>query len=135
MGGRRENGRRGLLRSRVGRGAIAATRGFAAIAAHPLLATAGLLALLTVSIFSRHLFLGYTFPWDFQGKFTASPPFIASTVGRGTWTEWTQLVGGGTSIAIDPQSGLYYPLWWVLGLVRIPLTMTTLIDVQVVHVL
>jgi len=112
----------------------AAARASSAVARHPLAAIAGVLLVLTVGVFWRHVFLGYSFPWDFEGKFTASPPFVASTVGRGNWTEWAPFVGGGTPFASDPQSGLYYPLWWVMGLVRIPLTMGVLTDVQVVHV-
>jgi hypothetical protein len=99
------------------------------------MAIAGVLLALTVSVFWRHIFLGYSFPWDFEGKFTSTPPFVASTVGRGNWTEWAPFVGGGTPIAADPQTGLYYPVWWLMGLIRIPLTMGVLTDVQVVHVL
>ena len=112
----------------------AVARASSALARHPLAAIAGMLLVLTVGVFWRHVFLGYSFPWDFEGKFTATPPFVASTVGRGTWTEWVPFVGGGTPAASDPQSGLYYPLWWLMGLVRIPLTMGVLTDVQVVHV-
>ncbi len=115
--------------------ALAATRSSSTVARRPRMAIAGVLLALTVSVFWRHIFLGYSFPWDFEGKFTSTPPFVASTVGRGNWTEWAPFVGGGTPIAADPQTGLYYPVWWLMGLIRIPLTMGVLTDVQVVHVL
>ncbi len=98
------------------------------------LASAGALLALTVAVFFPHLFLHWSFPWDFQGKFTASPAYVASTIGRGHWTEWVPFEGGGTSIAVDLQTGLYYPLWWLLGGLHVPLTLRVLTAIQVAHI-
>jgi hypothetical protein len=96
--------------------------------------SSGALLALTAAVFFPHLFLHWSFPWDFQGKFTASPAYVASTIGRGNWTEWVPFEGGGTSIAVDLQTGLYYPLWWLLGALHIPLTLRVLTGIQVAHI-
>src|SRR5687768_2135981 len=91
-------------------------------------------ALVVGATFHRHLFAGWTFPWDFLGGYTASPAFVAQTVGRGHWTEWVPFVGGGFPMAVDLQSGLYFPLWWLLGTARVPLTFSILTAIQALHV-
>ena len=98
-----------------------------------MLATA-VVALVVGATYHRHLFAGWSFPWDFVGKFTATPPFVAVTAGQGRWTEWAPFVGGGVPVAADPQSGLYFPLWSLLGAANVPLTLSTLTAIQVLHV-
>lgn len=93
-----------------------------------------MVALVVGAVFHQHLLRGWTFPWDFLDIYTASPAFVATTAGRGHWTEWVPFVGGGSSLAVDPQSGLYFPLWWLLGAAQVPLTLSTLTTIQVLHV-
>jgi hypothetical protein len=98
-------------------------------------AGAACLTALTLIVFARHVFAGWTFPWDFLGTYTATPPFVGATVGTGHFISWTPFVASGFPVAVDPQAELYYPIWWLFGLLRVPLTLTAVTDVQVAHVL
>lgn len=100
----------------------------------PLLAVA-LLALLTTAIFRQQLFDGWSFPWDFLGSYSTTPAFVASTLGRGHPLAWSPFVASGFPADIDLQAGVYYPLWWLLGVLHVPLTLGVLTAVQVGHVL
>jgi hypothetical protein len=94
---------------------------------------AGLLAL-TTCIFHLQLFDGWSFPWDFVGPYTATPPLVADTFGHGQPLAWSPFVASGFPIDVDPQAGVYFPVWWLLGILRIPATLSILTVVQVAHV-
>ena len=94
-----------------------------------------LLALLTIGIFREQLFDGWSFPWDFLGSYSTTPAFVASTLGRGHPLAWSPFVASGFPADIDLQAGVYFPLWWVLGALQVPLTLGVLTAVQVGHVL
>jgi hypothetical protein len=94
-----------------------------------------LLALLTAWVFRQQLFDGWSFPWDFLGSYSTTPAFVAATIGRGHPLAWSPFVASGFPVDVDPQAGVYYPVWWLLGALRVPLTLGALTDVQVVHVL
>ena len=102
-------------------------------ALYPALAVA-LLATLTTGVFVRQLFGHWTFPWDFVGGYTATPPFVAVTVGSGHFVSWTPFVASGFPVDVDPQVGAYYPVWWLFGLLGVSLNLTALTIIQVVHV-
>lgn len=99
----------------------------------PLLAIA-LLGVLTAWVFRLQLFDQWTFPWDFLGGSSTTPAFVAATIGRGHPLAWSPFVASGFPVDVDPQAGVYFPLWWLLGALRVPLTLAVLTDVQVVHV-
>jgi hypothetical protein len=99
----------------------------------PVVITAGLLVL-TASIFHRQLFDGWTFPWDFLGTYSTTPAFVAATFGHGHPLSWSPFVASGFPVDVDPQAGLYFPGWWLLGALRIPATLSVLTAVQVAHV-
>lgn len=88
----------------------------------------------TVVVFRRHLFSGYTFPWDFWGKYSAGPAFVSSSVGAGNPFDWTPFSGGGAPLAVDLQVGLYFPVWWLLGVLHIPATISVVTLVQILHI-
>lgn len=98
-------------------------------------ATALLLAGLTVWIFRLQLLDRWSFPWDFLGTYTTTPAFVADTIGRGHPLFWSPYVASGFPVDINPQAGVYFPLWWLLGALHIPLTLHALTTVQVGHVL
>lgn len=98
-------------------------------------ATTLLLAGLTVWIFHLQLFDRWSFPWDFLGTYTTTPAFVADTIGRGHPLFWSPYVASGFPVDVSPQAGVYYPLWWLLGALHIPLTLHALTTVQVGHVL
>jgi hypothetical protein len=100
----------------------------------PVLAV-GLLTALTLFTFRRLLFDHWTFPWDFVGAYTTTPAFVAASVGGGHLLSWSPYVASGFPIAVDPQSGIYFPGWWLLGVLHVSATLRVLTAVQVVHVL
>jgi hypothetical protein len=100
----------------------------------PALALAALTVLVLV-VFVRQVFEGWTFSWDFVGAYSASPAFVGASMGHGHLLAWSPYVASGFPVDIDVQSGVYYPVWWLLGLLRVPLTLGVVTDVQVLHVL
>lgn len=94
----------------------------------------GLLAAITMWAFRFQLFEHWSFPWDFLGTYSTTPAFVADTIGRGHPLFWSPFVASGFPIDVDPQAGLYFPVWWILGLLRISPTLHVLTIVQVVHV-
>jgi hypothetical protein len=100
----------------------------------PVFITAGLLAL-TVFIFEKYILGRWTFPWDFVGAYTTTPAFVAATIGTGHVLSWSPFVASGFPVDIDPQAGMYYPGWWLLGILGIPATLRVLTVVQIAHVL
>jgi hypothetical protein len=98
-------------------------------------ATVTLLLALTIWIFKQQLFENWSFPWDFLGTYTTTPAFVADTIGRGHPLSWSPFVASGFPVDVDPQAGLYFPLWWVLGALHAALTLRALTTIQVAHVL
>ncbi|MGH9268099.1 MAG: hypothetical protein ACRD0D_07970, partial [Acidimicrobiales bacterium] len=92
------------------------------------------LSALAAGVFRHHLFAGYTFPWDFASGFGRVPVFVTSTFGSGRFTEWNPFGAGGMPIAWNLQAGLYFPLWWLMGLLHVPATVWVVTFVQVLHV-
>ncbi len=95
----------------------------------------GGLAILTVLVFRQQLFDHWTFPWDFVGAYTTTPAFVAASVGSGHLLSWSPFVASGFPVDIDPQAGLYFPGWWLLGGLGVPATLRVLTAVQIAHVL
>ncbi len=94
----------------------------------------GLLVVLTLLVFARQLFLHWTFPWDFLGAYSTAPAFVAATFGSGHPLSWSPFVASGFPVDVDPQAGVYFPVWWIFGALGIPLNLTAATVVQVVHV-
>ncbi len=95
----------------------------------------GTLVVITAWVFHRQLFDQWSFPWDFLGTYTTTPAFVAATFGHAHPLSWSPFVASGFPVDVDPQAGVYFPVWWILGAFRIPLTLQVLTTVQVVHVL
>ncbi|HEX2053187.1 MAG TPA: hypothetical protein VHJ78_05590 [Actinomycetota bacterium] len=92
-----------------------------------------LLLVLVGAVFRQHLFSGYTFPWDFTAT-SHMAVFIANTAGSGNYTEWIPFLGGGFPLPVNALSMLYFPVWWMLGLLGIPSTVAVQTAIQVAHV-
>lgn len=107
-------------------------------ALHSLLAPAtavGVLALLTLLVFHKQLFESWTFTWDFLGPSSTTPAFVAASVGSGHLLSWSPFVASGFPVDVDPQAGMYFPVWWLLGGLGVPATLQVLTTVQILHVL
>jgi hypothetical protein len=98
-------------------------------------AATGCLAIVTLLVFYRQLFQYWTFPWDFLGTYSTTPAYVAATVGHGHFLSWSPFVASGFPVSVNPQAELYFPGWWLAGILNIPLTLGAVTDVQVVHVL
>lgn len=114
--------RSGGRRARISRSRLVALVAFALPAA------------LTAWVFHEQLFDGWSFPWDFLGGYSTTPAFVAATIGRGHPLAWSPYVASGFPVDVDPQAGVYFPLWWLLGALRVPLTLGVLTSIQVAHV-
>src|ERR1700733_2555673 len=95
----------------------------------------GCLVALTVLVFWQQLFDHWTFPWDFLGTYTTTPAFVGASIENGHLSAWSPFVASGFPVDVNPQAGIYFPGWWLLGGLRIPLTLRVLTAVQVAHVL
>jgi hypothetical protein len=121
---------RSVTRARFRSAAISASRSRGLV---PTLAFAALI-LLTAWVFRRQLFDHWSFPWDFLGSYSTTPAFVAATIGRGHPLSWSPFVAGGFPVDVDLQAGVYFPVWWVLGALHVPLTLGVLTTIQIVHV-
>ncbi|CAN5872500.1 hypothetical protein BH23ACT12_BH23ACT12_00150 [soil metagenome] len=92
------------------------------------------MAVTTVAIFWRHLFSGWAFPHDYLA-FSRWGVFHTNTLGAGHFTEWIPFIGGGMALPNIAASGAYFPLWWVMGVLHIPATVTVLSFVHAGHIL
>lgn len=90
------------------------------------------LALATIAIFWRHLFAGYTFPFDYVAT-VRWPVFLTSNVQAGLYSEWIPFVGGGMPLPYNAASSLYFPVWWIAGWLGIPATVTMQSAVMAAH--
>jgi hypothetical protein len=88
----------------------------------------------TAAIFWRQLFAGWAFPHDYIA-FSRWGVFHTNTLGGGHFTEWIPFIGGGMALPNIAASGSYFPLWWVMGVLHIPATVTVLSFVHAGHIL
>ena len=70
-----------------------------------------------------------------MGKYTSGPAFISTLARTRQWTEWVPFAGGGVPISVDTQTGLYFPIWWALGVLNVPPTVATFTYVQLLHII
>lgn len=94
----------------------------------------GFLALVTVAVFWRHLFAGFTFPFDYVAT-SRWPVFLTNNVRGGFYSEWIPFVGGGMALPYNAASGLYFPPWLVMGWLGIPATVTVQSVIMAGHIL
>ncbi|HVL50099.1 MAG TPA: hypothetical protein VM754_01180, partial [Actinomycetota bacterium] len=97
------------------------------------LACIGVLATVALAIYWRHLFGGYGFPHDYRAT-SRWPVFITNTLTGGHFTEWIPFAGGGQPLPYNAASGMYFPVWWVLGALNVPTTLPVVNFVQAAHV-
>ncbi len=92
------------------------------------------LAALTLAIFYRQVFYHWTFPYDYLATYTEAPPFVAASIASGHLYSWSPFIAAGSPTTINIQDGLYFPLWWLGGLLGLTLDLIQLTDIQVIHV-
>lgn len=101
---------------------------------------AGWLALAVLAAQNAWLFLGHytgalAFPWDFAKTYHAVPFFWTTAVGAGTFPTWIPFQGVGYPLAMNLQSGLFYPPLWIFPALGITYSLHAAAVLQVLHVL
>jgi hypothetical protein len=93
-----------------------------------------LLLLQNVAIFWQHYFNNFGFPMDFKAYY-AHTVFWITSISNGIFPQWIPYQSMGYPLAINAQSDLYYPVFWIFALLHIPYTLHAAVIVQVIHVL
>jgi len=93
------------------------------------------LLLQNVAIFWQHYFMNAGFPGDFPTTYYAWPAFWTSSISTGIFPQWIPYEAMGYPLAMNSQSGLYYPVFWIFVLLHIPFTLHSAVIVEVLHVL
>jgi len=88
-----------------------------------------------IAIFWEHYFTNVGFPWDFTGDYYTWPAFWTTSISMGIFPHWNPFQSMGYPLAINAQSGLYYPIFWIFPLLHIPYTFHAAVIVQVLHIL
>ena len=88
-----------------------------------------------VAIFWAHYFSNVGFPLDFPMTYYAWPAFWTTAISTGIFPQWIPYQSMGYPLAINAQSGLYYPIFWLFPLLHIPFTLQGAVIVQTLHVL
>jgi hypothetical protein len=109
---------------------------FASIARRlPRCTATGVLLLFGVLAYYPQWFQGAVFPWDFLGRMTTGPSYVSAAFRNFDWPTWVPYQGSGAPLDTDILAGGYYPVWWIAGLLHIPLTVTLQAKIQVLHVI
>ena len=101
---------------------------------HPRSLAVVAMGVLATAAFSPWVFCGAIAPWDFLGVSATAPVFTAQSIAAGNWPTWTSFVAGGLPMTSDTGGELFFPLWWIAGLVDLDLTVNTLAHIQVLFV-
>jgi hypothetical protein len=89
---------------------------------------------LNLLIFSGSYSGAETFPFDFGGTYYALPAYWIASISHGEWPGWVPYLGMGYPFAAQPQSGFFYPVFWLFAALRLPYTLQLASAVQALHV-
>ena len=101
---------------------------------HPRFVVSFALFGLALFAFFPWAFCGRIAPWDFQGVSAVGPVFVSESIASGNWPTWSSFVGGGIPLSSFLGAELFFPLWWVTGILDFPLTLNTLAKIQILFV-
>lgn len=101
----------------------------------PFLGIVGLLGLQNLVIFWGHYTGAFGIPWDFGMGYYPIVSFWTSAWNQGIVPEWVPYQSRGYPLALNLQSGLCYPPFWLFPLLGIPHTLYSAIVLQWLHVL
>ena len=119
----------------LSRGETVANRLESVAKSRPRSVTIGSLLVIGIFAYYPQWFRGAVFPWDFLGRMTTGPSYVAASFRNLDWPTWVPYQGSGAPLDTDIGSGVYYPVWWIAGLLHIPLTVTIQAKIQVLHVI
>jgi hypothetical protein len=124
-----------LFRSRMKTSHESAHRVYSWISTNNIIFFFVLLFLQNIIIFWQHYFYNVGFPGDFSTTYFAWPAFWTTSISQGIFPQWIPYEAMGYPLAINAQSGLYYPAFWIFALLHIPFTLHAAVIVEVLHVL
>lgn len=87
-----------------------------------------------VAVFWSHYFRGFGFPWDFTETYYAVVAWWTSAVRNGTLPHWVPFHVMGYPLALNLQSGLFYPVFWVLPATGVGYSFRVAVALQCLHV-
>lgn len=94
-----------------------------------------ILTVQNIAIYFGHYFMHHVFPWDFAQGYYAFTAFWTTAVDQGLFPQWIPFQSMGYPLAMNLQSGMYYPPLWLFPAFGIPYTLTAAVVVQCLHVL
>jgi len=94
-----------------------------------------LLAAQNAWMFARHYTGEVLFPWDFARTYHAVPFFWTTAVGAGIFPTWVPFQGVGYPLAMNLQSGLFYPPLWIFPALGLTYSLHAAVVFQCLHVL
>ncbi|MCB1045404.1 MAG: hypothetical protein KDC35_20850 [Acidobacteria bacterium] len=86
-------------------------------------------------VFGDHLLEDVGFPWDFMLGYHASTFYVIESLKSGEFPQWVPFQAMGYPLPMNVQSGLFYPVNWLLAACDFTYTMKTAIVTQCLHVL
>ncbi len=86
-------------------------------------------------LFRDHWRGSTSFTFDFPSAYYASTAYWISSVQSGEWPHWIPFESMGYPASLNPQLSLYYPLFWLLVVLRVPYTLHIANVFQVIHIL
>ncbi len=140
LGGARADGQNRHVQSDLGyagtrverRPCLAGKRWRRALAWFPFTA----LAAENLALFFNHYFRGWGFPWDFLGPYYAMVAYWTSGVHwTGAVPQWVPYQSMGYPFAINLQSGVCYPPFWLFPLFHASYSLHRAVVLQCLHVL
>lgn len=88
-----------------------------------------------IVIFHNHYLGRSLFPWDFSQGYYAVTSFWTSGLSQRLFPEWVPFQSMGYPLAMNLQSGIYYPILWLFPVLGIPYTLSAAVSLQCLHVL
>ena len=92
------------------------------------------LFVLNLVIFWDHYFNEIGFPIDFSKRYFATPAFFTTLISQGVFPQWNPFQSMGYPLFMNPQSGVFYPFFWIYPILEIPYTLQSAVILQTLHV-
>jgi hypothetical protein len=93
-----------------------------------------LLGVQNLLVFWGHYFKDFGFPWDFPMAYYGYVVYWTTAVSKGIFPTWVPFQMMGYPMALNLQSGIYYPPLWIFSLLNIPYKLHAAVVLQCLHV-
>jgi hypothetical protein len=93
------------------------------------------LGAVNAAFFYEHYSGRVSIPNDFALAYYAVPAYWQASIAAGEWPHWLPYQSMGYPFAMNPQTGIMYPPFWVFVLFRIPYTLQAANIFQALHIL